>query len=261
VTAATARAPRILLSTEATYPYAVGGVSSWCQLVVGGLPEFAWQVLPIHAGGRRPRQLFELPPHARLAGRIDVWSEQLPRRRRSGRPRDGARPSLPAELAHALIGWRTDPDALVDALVWCRGHPAALRPTFRSIEAWERFVAALRELLDAPHPDVGRPPALDAVDAANLYQRLYWIARTAAVPTPETDLLHVTAAGWAAIPALVHRRLHGTPLLLTEHGVYVREAYLAPRAAPRRRASGCWRPASREGCASRRTRTPTSSRR
>ena len=25
----------------------------------------------------------------------------------------------------------------------------------------------------------------------------------------------------------MHRRLHGTPLLLTEHGVYVREAYLA----------------------------------
>jgi glycosyltransferase involved in cell wall biosynthesis len=47
------------------------------------------------------------------------------------------------------------------------------------------------------------------------------------VPTPPCSLLHVTAAGWAAIPALIHKALHGTPLLLTEHGVYVREAYLA----------------------------------
>ena len=62
------------------------------------------------------------------------------------------------------------------------------------------------------------------------------MARTAAVPTPPCDLLHVTAAGWAAIPAIVHKALHGTPILLTEHGVYVREAYLAvgPRGNRRR---------------------------
>jgi polysaccharide biosynthesis protein PelF len=225
-----ARGPRILLTTEATYPYAMGGVSSWCHLVVSGLPEFTWSILPIHAGGRRPRQLFELPPHAALAGRVDVWSEQLPRRRsrrnRRG-TRRGSRPALPAELARTLIGWTSDPDALTDALVWCRRHPEALRRTFRSVDAWGLFLAELRNVLDERHPDVGRTPELDAVDAANLYQRLYWIARTAAVETPATDLLHVTAAGWAAIPALVHQRISGVPLLLTEHGVYVREAYLA----------------------------------
>ena len=222
-----AHGPRILLTTEATYPYAMGGVSSWCHLVVGGLPEFTWSILPIHAGGRRPRQLFELPPHAALAGRIDVWSEQLPRRRSRGGPHRGRRPTLPAELARALIGWTSDPDALTDALVWCRRHPEALRPTFRSVDAWGRFLPELRSVLDERHPDAGRAPELDAVDAANLYQRLYWIARTAAVETPATDVLHVTAAGWAAIPALVHQRISGVPLLLTEHGVYVREAYLA----------------------------------
>jgi glycosyltransferase involved in cell wall biosynthesis len=40
-------------------------------------------------------------------------------------------------------------------------------------------------------------------------------------------VLLVTAAGWASVPAVVHRALHGTPMVLTEHGVYVREAYLA----------------------------------
>jgi glycosyltransferase involved in cell wall biosynthesis len=48
----------------------------------------------------------------------------------------------------------------------------------------------------------------------------------------------VTAAGWAVIPGLVQKRLRGTPLLLTEHGVYVREAYLA---AARSLDSGCAR--------------------
>ena len=93
-----------------------------------------------------------------------------------------------------------------------------------------------------------------------LYQTLYWIARTAAVPTPAADVLHVTAAGWSAIPALVHKALHGTPMVLTEHGVYLREAYLAaarsggsPGRALHRDAAG-----PRAG-AVRRTRAPTSS--
>jgi glycosyltransferase involved in cell wall biosynthesis len=220
-------APTILLTTEATYPYAVGGVSSWCHLVVGGLPDFAWRILPIHAGGRRPRQLFELPPHASLAGRIEVWGEQLPRRRWLRDRLRGGRPSLPAELVRALIGWRPDHEQLLDALVWCRRHPGELRATFRSLQAWRPFVQALREVLDERDPHLGAPPPLDTVDAATLYQQLYWVARTAAVATPQVDLLHTTAAGWAAIPTIVHRELHGTPLLLTEHGVYVREAYLA----------------------------------
>ena len=126
-------APSILLTTEATYPYAVGGVSSWCHLVVGGLPEFAWRILPICAGGRRPRQLFDLPPHASLAGRIEVWSEELPRRRWIRDRLRGGRPSLPAELARALIGWHADRDALADALVWCRRHPGELRLRLESI--------------------------------------------------------------------------------------------------------------------------------
>src|SRR3954447_9774642 len=87
---ATPRA-RILLTTEGTYPYALGGVSSWCDLLLRGLTEFDWCVLPIIAPhGRAP--LYELPPHAREAGPIEVWSEQVPRgRSRAG----GPRPQLP----------------------------------------------------------------------------------------------------------------------------------------------------------------------
>jgi glycosyltransferase involved in cell wall biosynthesis len=221
------RAPTILLSTEGTYPFAVGGVSAWCHVVVGGLSDYRWEVVPIHAGAVRPAYAYELPPNARLAGRIDLWSERLPRHVRTGRHRRATWPRLPAILARTLMGWRRDPIALVDALAWCRTHAEAVRPTFRSLEAWELFIVALERVVAERHPDSGPPPELDAVDAASLYQRLYWVARTAAEPTPPCDLLHVTAAGWAAIPALVHQRLYGTPMLLTEHGVYVREAYLA----------------------------------
>jgi polysaccharide biosynthesis protein PelF len=224
-TLATAR-PKVLLTTEGTYPYVMGGVSSWCDLLVNRLTEFDWQVLPIVAPDRRTR-LFDLPAHAQEIGRVEVWSDDLPaggQRRRVTR-RDAA--SLPAVLARNLLGWEGDSSAVVAAWVWCRRNPAGVRRAFRSDRGWASFLRALQEILDDDTPEAGTPPALDLVEAARLYLTLYWIARTAAVPTPATDVLHVTAAGWSAIPAAVHNALHGTPMILTEHGVYVREAYLA----------------------------------
>jgi glycosyltransferase involved in cell wall biosynthesis len=217
--------PRILLTTEGTYPYAIGGVSSWCGLLVNSLTEFDWQVLPIVAADGRSR-MFELPSHAREIGRIEVWSEALPHgrhvRRRGRRTAD----ELPAVLVRNLLAWEGDTDAVIAAWVWCRRFPAGVRRVFRSGRGWDSFLAGLRHVLAERVPEAGTPPALDLVEAATLYQTLYWVARTAAVPTPATDVLHVTAAGWSAIPALVHKALHGTPMVLTEHGVYVRESYL-----------------------------------
>jgi polysaccharide biosynthesis protein PelF len=231
-TTPTTRRPRILMTTEGTYPYAVGGVSSWCDLVIGGLPEFDWQILPIMAGDKCLSAIFELPPHAALAGQIELWSERLPRRRLTARPERGAQVILPANLMRALISWEGRYEDLLEALLWCRRRPDAVRSAFRRGGAWGAFLEALEEVLAEHHPDAGVAPKLDAVEAARLYQTIYWIARAAGVPTPPTDLLHVTAAGWAAIPALVHKQLHGTDMLLTEHGVYVREAYLAAARSP-----------------------------
>jgi glycosyltransferase involved in cell wall biosynthesis len=215
---------RVLLTTEGTYPYAVGGVSSWCDLLVRNLTDVDWQILPVTAAdGNAP--LFALPPHARQVGRIEVWSEGLPGGRRRGK--GGDRIELPAVLVRGLVGWQGDTDEVLQGLAWCRRHPAGARRVFRSRDGWASFLVGLHSVLAERIPEAGVPPAVDLVEAAGLYQTLYWVARTAVAPTPPTDVLHVTAAGWAAIPAVVHKALYGTPLVLTEHGVYVREAYLA----------------------------------
>jgi glycosyltransferase involved in cell wall biosynthesis len=225
------------MTTEGTYPHVIGGVSSWCDLLIGGLPEIHWQVLPIVAPREGGGVTFEVPGHAELLDAIELWSPALPPRRRTGSLRRVST-DLPSVLVRELIGWNGGGPALVKALVWCRRHPEGIRPAFRSRKGWERYLAVLHEVLHEEVDDSAPPPELDTVEAATLYQTLYWIARTAAAPTPHTDLLHVTAAGWAAVPAVVHKVLKGTPMLLTEHGVYVREAYLAAarsRSSPGRR--------------------------
>ncbi|MGW3570488.1 glycosyltransferase, partial [Streptomyces sp. NPDC000941] len=46
------------------------------------------------------------------------------------------------------------------------------------------------------------------------------------------DLCHASSAGPAALPGLLARRFFGTPLLITEYGVRLREYYLASAAGP-----------------------------
>lgn len=112
-------------------------------------------------------------------------------------------------------------------LVWCRQNPREATRVFASNEAWEHWHEQLDVMTNESHPDGGRFPDLNRSQVAELYRTIRWIAWTAARPTPLVDLIHVTAAGWAGIPAVVHKALNGTPVVLTEHGVYVREAYLA----------------------------------
>jgi polysaccharide biosynthesis protein PelF len=212
--------------TEGTYPYALGGVSSWCDALIGGLSQIEWNVLPIVAGDKRLRQNFELPPNARLLHPIELWSEAFPAPAVLG-ARTAATVSIPAQLVRGLMPWRRDTDALTNALVHCRQRPKEIRRAFRSRKSWEEYLHALADVLQETHEGSAPAPIYDALEAARLYQTLYWVARTAAVPTPKCSILHATAAGWSAIPAIVHKALFGTPLLLSEHGVYVREAYLA----------------------------------
>lgn len=217
--------PRVLMTTEGTYPYSPGGVTTWCDFLVAGLPDFRWQVLPITAPGAPARA--SCPPWVEVLPSIEVWSgpPKAWRPSRSAGARDRA--SLPADLAAAVLGWNGDTRAFLDALLWCWSNPHGIRGIFRARRGWESFLAALEAMLAERPPGVGGSPDLSLSDVSTLYHAMYWIARTAAVPTPPADVLLVTAAGWSAIPALVHRAIHGTPLLLVEHGVFVREAYLA----------------------------------
>ncbi len=226
------------MTTEGTYPYAVGGVSSWCDLVIGGLPEFDWQILPIMAGDRRLSAIFELPAHAKLAGQIELWSEQLPRRRFTVALRARRRESLPANLMRALIGWEGSYEDLLDALLWCRRRPDAVRAPSGDRAPGGPFSVRWRRSWPSTIRTPARPPSWMPSRPRGSIRRSTGSRAPPGSPRPQTDLLHVTAAGWAVIPALVHKQLHGTDMLLTEHGVYVREAYLAAARSPSSRESG-----------------------
>lgn len=220
-----AAAPRVLLLTEGTYPHVLGGVSTWCDILVRGLDHVEWSVFAFTAGAV-DRPVFDLPDGVPLSG-LHLWgTARSPRRVARPRRRVPLRTRLAGEVVTGLLGWSSDPLDLVEALVWCRQNPHRLVPTFRDGATWTHFTRALRRVLVDPE-GAGETPAFHLSQAVDLYQTAFWLARAAAEPTPDADISLVTAAAWSSIPAAVDKALSGRPVVLSEHGLYVRESYLA----------------------------------
>nr|BFE73242.1 hypothetical protein GCM10020092_065430 [Actinoplanes digitatis] len=81
---------KITLVSEGTYPYAMGGVSVWCEQLIKGMPDYRWDVVALTVDGAE-RAVFPAPP---------------PTSTRSTRSRSGVR-GRPA--AHSGAGRDTGP--------------------------------------------------------------------------------------------------------------------------------------------------------
>lgn len=87
---------------------------------------------------------------------------------------------------------------------------------------WNRPGIAARE---------ARPTLRDALTATSLLEHAL---RPLAAPPPQHGVAHAVSGGVAVLPGLAGLDRYEVPLLLTEHGVYLRERYLGYRTAPYR---------------------------
>ena len=71
--------------------------------------------------------------------------------------------------------------------------------------------------------DLQEPSFAELAEGLRLLYRFLLVLTVAA---PPVDVMHSTAAGFSGLPCVVARLTRGTPYLLTEHGVYLREQYL-----------------------------------
>ncbi|MDG9723080.1 GT4 family glycosyltransferase PelF [Streptomyces sp. DH41] len=221
-------AARVTLLTEGTYPHSHGGVSVWCDQLVTGMPDLDFEVVAVTGTGREPLA-WDIPEHVSRVVSVPMWGPAPQGRAPRGRERvrlaaayerfvtalldpraeDGFGPAL-YRLARAAADGRLSP--------FLRGDRAIGILT----AVWNRPGLAVRE---------ARPTLHDAVTATALLEHAL---RPLAAPYPETGVAHAVSGGVAVLPGLAGLERHGVPLLLTEHGVYLRERYLGYRTAPYR---------------------------
>lgn len=233
--------PSVLLCTEGTYPYVGGGVSTWCDILCRELEEYDFTLYAV-TGEPEVTVRYELPPNVTGTIHIPLWGAREPadfvladiplaeldaRRRRTTTTAVGLR-FVP--LLHRLLGAMTvdsgpEDDGTLIWQLWRWFQEHDWRATWKSREVWEAFV----EITAVSHGALEEPTIEDTATA------LRWLANyllPLTAPVPHTDLVHTTIAGFPGLAGVVAKLEHGTPYLITEHGVWVRERYISISTGP-----------------------------
>lgn len=222
---------KIALISEGTYPFAMGGVSVWCDQLLRGMPEHRVEFVALTVDDH-DQPLWPLPPNVTLRT-IPLWTE-APQVRSWSHEGMRAAERLTLELLTPLPERRGAADAQVRAFM------AALEGVAREVQQQGGTGGLLTSdravgfLVTAWERRVGTPLTLrEALEWGTLLEHLL---RPLAAPVVEVDVAHASMAGPSMLVAMLAKWLRGTPVVLSEHGIYLRERYLLnemPGAGPR----------------------------
>jgi glycosyltransferase involved in cell wall biosynthesis len=220
---------RVLLTTEGTYPFHGGGVSTWCDALTSHLSEVDFTLLAVTM---HPyvRQRYRLPPGVRELVTIPLWGIEEPaeyswhspfsavlRRRWDTTETVIATEFLPGfeRFIELTIGGSRDVSALAETMFSLHDYFQRYdyHYTLQTPEVWKAFRRTVDSVRVRSNLAGGEPTFAELAEALH-------------VPLVRSDVTHSTAAGFCGLPCVLSRLQYGTPYLLTEHGVYLREQYL-----------------------------------
>jgi len=218
---------KVAIISEGTYPHQFGGVSVWCDQLIRGLPEHEFTVVAIMATGVEP-QVWQLPKNVASVVKLPLWGWP------STGPVGGRRADprfllLVSRLVDALVdpsdeAQRLFSDIMHEMFEYAKDRD--LTSSFTTQDVVETLCAAWQ---DRP-PFVGEqsPTLRDALTAMQLLEHSLRPFSHAPV---EVDVVHAACNGLSILPALTAKWQYGTPVILSEHGIYLREQYLCQRQA------------------------------
>jgi polysaccharide biosynthesis protein PelF len=222
----------VALIGEGTYPHQFGGVSVWCDQLVRGMPDYDFSLVALVATGAEPVR-WSLPENVTSVHSVPLWGPPPPGPAvgRRGRRRSRAVP-CPAlsDLIDILLAPPGDAqDRFADILreLFEFSQSESLSASLSSdwavsllSEAWRDWRLDSTEVVPSLH------------DAVNAMQLLEHSLRPLSYPPVRADVAHAVTNGLGALPALAAKWRYGSPMLVTEHGIYMREQYMHSRNSP-----------------------------
>ncbi|WP_336209638.1 GT4 family glycosyltransferase PelF [Nonomuraea sp. LPB2021202275-12-8] len=210
---------KVTFVSEGTYPFAMGGVSVWMDQLIRGMPDNRWDVVTMTVdGGERP--VWDLPANLEQVINLPLWKKSY---RRSTRPPGAAFGEaygrfLQIVLTPAVMGAGSDEFlSVLESLYGFARDGGDLAGALTANES-------LTQLMDTWYWN--RTDGLNLADAITAGDLMGHMLRPLAEPPLRTDLTHVAMNGLSMLVAMAAKWRYGTPIVLSEHGVYLRERYL-----------------------------------
>ena len=230
---------QIALVTEGTYPYYTGGVSVWCHQLIEGMPDHAFHAVAVSVNGLE-KSIWTSPPNLLGLTNLPLWGYEPVNRKCRGAPPPAWFEQVHLTFLRSLIR----PAQVL-------GHrPLGMYNTFlNSLHALFRYAqeadlaaallsnASVERLMDLWHssemdeeleaPGAKPKPILTLADALMVSDFLEHLLRPLSHPPLEVDLVHSAMSGLSTMIGMAAKWTSGTPFVLSEHGIYLRERYLS----------------------------------
>jgi glycosyltransferase involved in cell wall biosynthesis len=228
----------VLLILEGTYPFNGGGVSTWAHMLCNKVENVDYSLYSINAEFE-VKTKYKLSNNVKHVVQLPMWSPLEPQEmidygkkyykfveKKEKKDDDViAEVFLPTfeRLIANIYADITDVEELDDTIfdMWRFFQKHDYKKTMKSSLVWNAFCYHVSDILAADN------------DKATLYDltvAMRWIYRfllPLSIEVPKADISHLTLAGFPVIPALVLKYKYGTPMIVTEHGVFIRERLIA----------------------------------
>ncbi|GGA20010.1 GT4 family glycosyltransferase PelF [Psychrobacillus lasiicapitis] len=229
---------KVLLSTEGTYPFHEGGVSTWCNILIEKLDMVDYFLYSV-VTNPFILQKFPLPKSTNLI-KVPLWGTEEPsehlatpfsqiylqKKQTTTQLIEAQFIPLFKDLIHEIISPNKNPEKLGMTIhqMYKYFQEYEYKETFKSELAWNTYKKIILDSTESSEYRLIQP------DIYGMIQSLGWVYRFLNIintPVPKTNVSHSSASAFCGIPCVIAKLEHKTPFLLTEHGVYVREQYLS----------------------------------
>jgi glycosyltransferase involved in cell wall biosynthesis len=228
----------VLLILEGTYPYNGGGVSTWSHILCNDIKNVNFTLYSINANfERKPK--YELSKNVKEVIQVPLWSPLEPQEliyygmryyqfvdRKEINDYDVIeKVFLP--LFERFIEFIYSENRNIEEFdqiifeMWQFFQSHDYKKTMKSYRVWKSFCGLVSKIIVSED---------DEVTLYELTVGMRWLYRfliPLSIEVPKVDISHLTLSGFPVIPALVLKYKYKTPIIATEHGVFIRERLLA----------------------------------
>lgn len=229
---------KVVWTGEGTYPYVTGGVSTWADILTHELKNIDFVLIPIQM---HPyvKLKFDISPNVTDIINVPLWGTEEPieyirqiafakiyeskLKTNENDSLDVFVPIMILILDH-IYRKKEDLDAVGDALYkfYEYFHIYDYYETFRNEKLWHIYKEYILQHYKEEDEDI--PTVFDMIEGLRYIYRFF----ISMLPKlPDAYIYHSSAAAFCGLSCIIAKKKFGSKFLLTEHGVYIREQYLA----------------------------------